>query len=253
MMISLVISFGRKTITVNHDLLSDSQVLELQQYENKQLPSINRINGSPFDPHHFGPNQSASPLSSEENGKLFLGPIKSSHFSATFNLTLDTSIHHYPIKKVALFIKFANSYDYWEKDITVMQLKGGTNTTYESFLGKVGPRDEDEFNRFHYSENDIQDSDKWKLYDLTNIILREKDNHPAEERLIVVDGEQKKINSTILSVEFDFTNVSRPPEAEVAGKTLSFFLFHSRPVGKRGELTATQLVTARLAVERVSM
>lgn len=206
----------------------------MQNYENKQLPSINRINGVPFDANHLAANQSSIKLMSsspEENGKLFLGPIKRSHFSATFNLTLDTTIHHYPIKKVALFIKFANSYDYWDKDITIIQLKGGLNTTYESFLGKIGPKD-DGFNRFHYTENDVQDSDKWKLYDLTNIILREKDNHPSEERLIVIDCEQKKINSTLLSVEFDFSNVSlihaffSQPETEILRISISSLIFH---------------------------
>ncbi|XP_074604373.1 growth/differentiation factor 8-like [Brevipalpus obovatus] len=223
------------------DIIAYSQLLEFQQ-ANGNIHST----GSPFGPattryteqqqQHYA-NGTINGIGGynsapEENDKLFLVPIKTGSCSATFNLTLDTSVHRYPIKKITMFTKMRaspepTSPDIWDKDITLILLKGGINSTYESFLGKASPIDEEENNPFHYTESDLNNDLRWKEYDLTKLISREETQDPSvveisEERLVVIDTDQRKLHSSFLSVEFDYMSAPRKKrriDCDAAGNT----------------------------------
>ena len=199
----------------------DSQLLEFEQANGKYLLGDARHEMRPTSSSRYtGQKGNGSSVSStgEENDQLFLVPIKSGSYSATFNLTLDTTVHRYPIKKITMFTKMRASPepaspDIWDKDITLILLKGGINQTYESFLGKASPIDEEENNPFHYTDSDSSNDLRWKEYDLTHHIAREQTQDPSvvdtsEERLVVIDTDQRKLHFSFLSVEFDYTSVS---------------------------------------------
>jgi hypothetical protein len=153
----------------------------------------------------------AKPLP-QESDKLFIFPTAKRLNTPAFNLSIaKTSFEAKSIKKITLFVKQRFSYlddNNIDNEITLISAAVPTNgvlTPFEDIinmrvLGVVSPQND------KLNSNEKQTFQNWLQYDITHLL---KPEVTKRNKLISIDSESFEINNSFITVEYNYSNVSK--------------------------------------------